>query len=341
MKNKHLQHKKTVLAFIREMNQAIETKANTRQVLERYLTTDITSNITKPFNEMLGLDAYCSDFWQPFLQSFPDLENQPYILIGGQYEDFDCVSFTGNWIGTFQNEWLGIPPTQQPTWIRYVAHCIIEEGKIAKIWYFLDILDIMRQAGFHFFLNRGIEWVPPPPMTGDGIVDYSTDTTKGQDTLDLINAMLDGLGSYDGKTLESMGQERFWDVQNMMWYGPSGIGTTRGLKGFQDNHQVPFLVAFPDRGMLPKATKHQFAQLGDGNYAFDFGFPLMYGSHKGDDWLGLKATGKKFTLRVVDFWRKENGKLKENWVMIDMVDVLEQLGVDVFQLLKERLDGRQ
>ena len=120
----------------------------------------------------------------------------------------------------------------------------------------------------------------------------------------------------------------------------SGIGTTRGLKGFQKNHQMPFLKAFPTRGMLPKTQEDQFCQLGDGNYAFDFGFPLMYGTHLGDDWLELSATGKKVTMRVLDFWRKKDGKLKENWVMIDMVDILSQLGIDVFELLKTEVQKR-
>ena len=132
-------------------------------------------------------------------------------------------------------------------------------------------------------------------MTGDGIVIYPSHKREGQHTLDLTNAMLDALGEYDGKTLSSMGQERFWDVQNMMWYGPSGIGTTRGLKGFQDYHQIPFLEAFPDRGITPKKGKDYFTQIGDGNYSCDFGFPAMYGSHHGDGWLGVAATGKKIT----------------------------------------------
>ncbi len=153
--------------------------------------------------------------------------------------------------------------------------------------------------------------------------------------MDLTNAMLNGLGSYDGKTLNSMGQERFWDVENMMWYGPSGIGTTRGLKGFQKNHQVPFITAFPDRGITVKEGKDYFTQIGDGNYSCDFGFPAMYGTHNGDGWLGLKATGKKITLRVVDYWRREDDKLKENWVFIDMPHVLKQLGIDVFALLNK------
>ena len=135
------------------------------------------------------------------------------------------------------------------------------------------MIDVIRQAGFNFIPNKGIDWIPPAPMTGDGIVTYPTDKEEGQKTLDLTNAMLNGLGEYDGKTLESMAQERFWEEKDMMWYGPSGIGTTRGLKGFQDNHQLPFLVGFPDRGITPKKRKEYFAQIGDGNYSCDFGFP--------------------------------------------------------------------
>ena len=33
-----------------------------------------------------------------------------------------------------------------------------------------------------------------------------------------------------------------------MWYGPSGIGTTRGYKEFEDFHQDPFLEIFPKFG---------------------------------------------------------------------------------------------
>ena len=333
-------NKQFILSFMEEMDAAITSKTATKKVLQKYLSKNVRLEITKPFEgEMKGIKSYSEDFWLPLLKSFPDIENQPYILIGGQYEGRNYVSATGNLIGTFKKDWLGIPATNQPTWLRYSATYLIQKGKIAKVWYFFDMIDVMRQAGFNFIPNKGIDWIPPAPMTGDGIVTYPTDKVEGQKSIDLTNAMLDGLGEYDGKTLESMAQERFWDEENMMWYGPSGIGTTRGLKGFQNNHQIPFLVGFPDRGITPKKGKEYFTQIGDGNYSCDFGFPAMYGTHNGDGWLGLKATGKKITLRVVDYWRREGDKLKENWVFIDIVDVMEQLGVDVFDLLKKEIDG--
>ncbi|MGK0363273.1 MAG: putative ester cyclase [Saprospiraceae bacterium] len=336
---KSLKHKKMVMRFIQEMNEARNASADSHPIFEKYFSKDVVLEITKPFEKIEGISNYLNDFWNPMIESFPDLEDQPYILIGGEYEGRDYVSLTGNFVGTFKKSWLDIPPTNQPAWLRYSATFMIKNERIVKAWYFFDILDVMRQAGYHFFPNRGIEHVPPAPMTGDGIVTYETDSTEGKKTIDLTNAMLNGLGSYDGKDLESMGQTRFWDVKNMMWYGPSGIGTTRGLKGFEDNHQVPFITAFPDRGITEKIGKEYFTQIGDGNYSCDFGFPAMYGTHLNDDWLGIKATGKIITLRVVDYWRREDDQLKENWVFIDMIDVLEQLGIDVFEMMKREIVG--
>ena len=46
--------------------------------------------------------------------------------------------------------------------------------------------------------------------------------------------------------------------------------------------------------------------------------------------MGLPATDRAITMRVMDFWSAENGKLVENWVMIDVFNLLNQLGVDIF-----------
>lgn len=336
MQKNKIKNKEVILAFIRDINDSDGSIKHIEDVHFNYFSEDLVLNVTHPFQEMKGLNSVVGDFWSPLVHSFPDLEIIPYILMGGEFEGQQCVTTTGNMIGTFQNDWLGVPSTKHPLWIRFAAHFVLENGQIERAWYFLDMLDVFRQAGFNFFPNRGIEWVPNGPMTGDGIITYPTDDWESQKSMDLTNAMLDGLGSYDGKSLSSMGQEEFWDVKNMMWYGPSGIGTTRGLKGFQDNHQLPFLKGFPDRGITEKEDQHYVAQYGDGNYSCDFGFPSMYGTHLGDGWLGLKATGKRVYPRVIDFWRREGNRLKENWVFIDMLDILKDFGIDVFELMKEQ-----
>jgi hypothetical protein len=40
-------------------------------------------------------------------------------------------------------------------------------------------------------------------------------------------------------------------------------------------------------------------------------------------------------MRSLDFWRIENGLIRENWVLIDLLDIYRQINVDVFDRIKE------
>ena len=40
-------------------------------------------------------------------------------------------------------------------------------------------------------------------------------------------------------------------------------------------------------------------------------------------------------MRSLDFWRCEGDLIRENWVLVDLLDVYSQIGVDVFARLKE------
>ena len=338
LENKHLKNKGIIHSFIKELNATITRKTGARDVILKFLSNDVLTNITKPFEELKGTDAFAARFWEPLAHCFPDLEIQPYILVSGEHNGHDRVCMTGNLIGNFINSWLGIPATHKPAWIRFAAHFIIKQEKITHAWIFIDMLDIMRQAGYSFFPARGLECLVPAPSSGDGIVTYPANEADTSKTLHLTNSMISNLMNHDGKTIASMGQERFWDITNMMWYGPSGIGTTKGFQSFRDCHQVPFLTAFPDQRLIDTGRAAHSAQIADGNYSFQTGFPAMHGRHTGDGWLGLKATNKPVTMRVLQFWRREGNVFKENWMLIDMIDVLEQLGVDVFDLLRRKIE---
>ena len=50
------------------------------------------------------------------------------------------------------------------------------------------------------------------------------------------------------------------------------------------------------------------------------------GTHRGD-FMGIPATGKKVSVSYIDIWRLENGKARENWVQMDMLGMMQQLGV--------------
>ena len=134
-----------------------------------------------------------------------------------------------------------------------------------------------------------------------------------------------------------MEMPRFWH-QQMNWYGPAGIGTGRGIKGFRNWHQIPFLKGMPDRGgKVDQITYHFF---GDNDYAAVTGWPDMIQTISNDGWLGIPPIGREITMRSLDFWRVEDGLIRENWVMVDLLDMYDQIGVDVFARMRELTKAR-
>ena len=48
-----------------------------------------------------------------------------------------------------------------------------------------------------------------------------------------------------------------------------------------------------------------------------------------------KILFKPLRLAMYNFWRIEDGKIRENWVLVDIIHVYHQIGVDVFSRLSE------
>ncbi len=114
-------------------------------------------------------------------------------------------------------------------------------------------------------------------------------------------------------------------TEDMVWRGPAGIGDKHGLEQYRREHQAPFVHAFSDK----QATDE--IRIAEGEYVAAHGY--QHATHSGD-WLGIPASGKRVRVRYMDFWRVEGDKLAENWVLIDILDFLGQLGYDVPQVLK-------
>lgn len=53
---------------------------------------------------------------------------------------------------------------------------------------------------------------------------------------------------------------------------------------------------------------------------------VFTGTHQGD-FMGIPATGRSVRVQFIDIWRIEDGKFAENWVQMDMLGLMQQLGV--------------
>lgn len=286
-------------------------------------------HLAAPF-ETLSVAAYEADAVGALARAFPDLERRVFIDMAG-HDDKGAlwVGHGGYWCGLFAAPFLGIPPTGRMAALRFHDFFRVEDGRIVEMQSLWDIPELMRQAGvWPMAPSLGREWQVPGPASQDGL----RIAGDGTAALRLVSDMLGDLGNDPAGTPEAV-MARYWHP-SLSWYGPAGIGTARGYAGFRAHHQAPFLGAMPDRRALLDRG-HLFAE---GAYVGFTAWPGMEATLSGGGWLGLPATGTRLTMRSLDFWRVAEGRIVENWVLVDLLHVFAQLGVDVFARMRERLE---
>jgi len=300
--------------------------------IDDLLDDDVKWHVSAPVNDLQGKEEIVKKFWRPLIHALPDIERKPFISIESGYMGNQWLASTGYFVGTFTHPLFDIPATNQTLYLRYTELVEISDDKVKQCFIILDMLDVMTQAGVNpLRRSLGHSGLVMPPSTMDGLQPLSNDQQTSEKSKKLVLDMLDELGRFDGKDLKSMSLENFWH-DDFMWYGPAGIGTTRGIDGFRKHHQGPFVFSFPDRSVDHKATL-----IANGNYVATGGWPHMHGTHSAGGWLGLPPTNKELSLRVMDIWRREGELLKENWVAIDIIDMCMQMGLDVFAMMKTQI----
>ena len=333
MRDIHSHHK----ALLKPLRQALydyepDTVSNT---LKHVFADDAIVQMSYPFETLDGPVALYQEVFQPLHQAIPDLERRDTIVIAGTTEQGNhWVGCCGYYTGSFMQSWLDIPPTGHQIGMRFHEFYRFENDQVVEMQALWDIPSLMMQANtWPMAPSLGREWLVPGPATQDGIVDAPYNPVQSgascQHVVDMLNHMIKHPSQGGPEVMEL---ERFWHPK-MNWYGPAGIGTNRGIAGFRHWHQIPFLNAMPDRGQYEDEITHHF--FGDSNYVAVTGWPNMAQSLSADGWMGIVPTGKKITLRSLDFWRIENGLIRENWVLVDLLSLYDQLGVDVFARLRE------
>ena len=293
---------------------------------------DAKVHLAYPFEDLDGPSGLYEEAFLPLATAIPDLERRDTIVMAGASErGNDWVGCCGYYTGTFVQPWLDIPPTGHQAAMRFHEFFRLVDGRVVEMQALWDIPEMMMQANaWPMAPSLGREWHVPAPATMDGIVPGPHEEERSETSRRLVSEMLAALGAFATGGVEAMRLGDYWHPR-FSWYGPSGIGTGRGIEGFRNWHQIPFLNAMPDRvGTLGRGDL-----FGDGDYVGFTAWPGMRATITGDGWLGIAASGQKVTMRSLDFWRCENGLIRENWVLVDLLDVFNQIGVDVLARMRE------
>ena len=299
--------------------------------LAEIFAPDCLVQIANPLETLDGVAGLYERAYAPLLRAVPDLERRDFIVMAGETQGQDWVGCCGHYTGVFERPWLDIPPTRHLMAMRYHEFFRYEDGQIVEMQALWDIPQVMMQArAWPMSPSLAPEWpIVPGPATNDGIITAAYDKARSETNLDWVRAMLVSLKRNE-ISVEAMELDKYWHPK-MLWYGPAGIGSMRRVSGFRNWHQIPFLNAMPDRDAFV-GTGIFF---GDGDYVGFTGWPGMKMTISGDGWLGIAAADQAITMRSLDFWRCENGLIRENWVLVDLLHVYAQLGVDVFERMRE------
>jgi hypothetical protein len=146
-------------------------------------------------------------------------------------------------------------------------------------------------------------------------------------TLALVNQMKEDLVESAEFGCPSNVLARTWH-DGMLWFGPSGIGSTYTIDRYQNQHQGPF-----SRGLHDVEFNGHVCRFAEGRYAGWFGWPNLTMTPRGG-FLGLPSSTKRVDMRVVDIYRRDADKLAENWIFIDLLHWMMQQDVDVLERMR-------
>jgi hypothetical protein len=289
-----------------------------------------------PFHEQRGAEAVAQAFWSPFSQAMTRLQRRPDIFMAGlnQMDGFQSVWVVsmGHLMGLFDRPWLGIRPSGKISMMRYAEFDRVENGRITETAMFFDIPQVMIQAGQNPFPPQtGAHLVQPGPATHEGLMYGPQDPAKGHATLAAINAMLSDMRTADrSKGEQGLVEElaRSWN-DDMIWWGPSGIGATYTIPRYIRQHAGPFRAALSQGYRF----NGHLCRLAEGHFGGFFGWANLTLSNAGG-YMGMTASANPADMRVVDLYREEGGKLSENWIFIDILHYLNMQGLDVLRRME-------
>jgi predicted ester cyclase len=327
----HQRHKALVQRYYAALDAAAPRKLH--GVLKDFVSSNYQFRGVHPFNELDSSEAVADTVWRPLWTALSPIQRRPDIFMAGcsEIDGTDWVISMGHLMGLFDKPWLGIPPTGRMAFLRYAEFHQIRKGRISSTAFFCDIIGLMKQAGLTPLPTQtGAELLVPGPRTHDGLLHARQSTAESKKTLDLVNRMCDDLVNAEGFQAPSKLLARTWH-DGMIWFGPSGIGSTYTIERYQEQHQGPFRA-----GLANVVFNGHLCRFAEGNYAGWFGWPNLTMDSTGG-LMGLPAGANKLNMRVVDMYRREGDKLAENWIFIDMLYWMLQQNVDVLDRMRSLL----
>ena len=213
------------------------------EIASRLLAEDVVYDVAHPVNQLVGRQAVLDGFYRPLRAALHETRRRDEIFISApNRRDFggEWISAVTHYVGNFQASLFGVRPHDSLAFLRSGEFYQIKDGQITLARLIPDFIDLMRQARrLPIDEILGTEILFPGPATHDGVMPQIGD---GEASLDVVEGMLGDLHVFDPDSFESKsqtGDDGYWH-DDMLWYGPCGIGSNYRWDGFVKDHRDHF-----------------------------------------------------------------------------------------------------
>ena len=231
---------------------------------------------------------------------FPDLK----YVFDDVIAEGDLVVGRGTISGTHEGEFFGVPATHKKVYWTGTRLFRFRDLKITHGWINLDMMGLMQQMGV----------VPAPPGPDPKTIPPGPHITGAPSTREANRALME-------RFIDEVWNKGNLDVADEIFHpeawSPSAPTLPPGPEGVKFIARA-FRSAFPDYWMN---IDHMVAEPDRVAARFTQG-----GTHKGD-LMGIPPTGKTAKWTETGILRIADGKVVESWYDVDMLTLMQQLGV--------------
>jgi predicted ester cyclase len=270
-------------------------------ILEKYVGTTYSDHHPPPFaSKTPGMPGLVETF-NIALGIFSDFKHVVEDQVAEGDKVASRITGTGRHVGAF----LGIPPTNKMVTMSGIAIHRVANGKLVEHWGQVDAVGLLTQMGV----------IPPspmpPPLPRPDIHQTSSDRalSAGEMKDKVRQLFAEGINRNNRSVLDELIDPRYVNYSMPMpTAGPEGLNQVVGM----------FFSAFPDMQIILEDVVAETDKAATRGH--------FTGTHKGT-FMNVPPTGKSITTDFIDIWKAHNGRFIENWVQMDMLGMLVQLGV--------------
>jgi len=287
------------------------------KLMETYFTSDFKYITIYGLGEFTGITNWFYGEHIPFNFAFPDVTFSQLIFVGDDIH----ASTTTYAKCTWQNEFVGVKPSGTQVSIRIHDFYRIdpEQKKISVNWMMIDVVDLMRQAGYQVLAKpRAKEGWFQPPRAMDGIpapIAFPIKILSPEQKHKYESLVVDTVHR------DWVGQEYSasnW-ADDMVFYGPGGIGFMPNKDWYITDFLAPLHEAFskPEIKMDVLVCQQNYCAVNG-----------LFEAVQSGVWLGEPPAAKRRKLRFGMHFRlnKETMQIEDGYLMLDLVQYFAEVG---------------